>query len=71
MLSAILSNMLSGSIASVGITITLILNAINILFTFIAYKSNLGKYLPYAFTNIIFNAVLFSQAGEFILGLLK
>lgn len=70
-LAAILANILSGNVASVGITVTLVLNAINILFTFIAYKPNLGKYLPYAFTNIIFNFVLFSQAGEFVLGLMK
>ena len=70
-LAAILANILSGNAASVGITVTLALNAINILFTFIAYKPNLAKYLPYAFTNIIFNVILFNQAGEFVLGLMK
>lgn len=70
-LAAILANTLSGNVASVGITVTLVLNAINILFTFIAYKPNLAKYLPYAFTNIIFNVVLFIQAGEFVFGLMK
>ncbi len=69
--AAVLAGALSGSIASIGITVTLILNAINVFLTFLVYKENLGKYLPYAFTNVIFNFIFFTQGGEFVLGLLK
>ncbi len=70
-LAAFLAGALSGGAASIGITVALALNSFNLFMTFLTYKQNLGKYLPYAVTNVLFNALLFSQAGEFVLGLMK
>lgn len=70
-LVAFLAAALGGGIASVGITITLILNAINVLLTFIVYREHLPRYLPYAVTNVAFNIILFTQVGEAVLGMVK
>lgn len=70
-LAAILATAISGSVGFVGIAVTLILNAINIFLTFLVYKEHLPKYLPYAVTNVIFNVILFTQAGEAVLRMLK
>jgi len=71
MLAAVVATTLSGSAASIGIIVTLALNAINVLLTFLVYKEHLPNYLPYVVTNVIFNALLFTQAGEAVLGMLR
>jgi len=70
-LAAVMAGVLSGSIAQIGITATIILNAINVLLTFIVSREHLPRYLPYAATNVIFNTILFTQAGEAVMGMLK
>ena len=70
-LAAAVAGMLGGSIASVGMTVTLLLNAINVFLTFIVYKEHLGRYLPYSITNVIFNIILFSYVAEPVLKMLK
>ena len=70
-LASVLAVALAGSVAQTGIIVTIILNAINVLLTFIVSREYLPRYLPYAATNIIFNIILFTQAGEAVLGMLK
>jgi len=70
-LAAVIAGMLGGSVASIGMTITVLLNALNVFLTFLVYKEHLPKYLPYAATNVIFNIILFTQAGETVLGMIK
>jgi len=47
------------SITYFGVLATLILNTVNFLITAIVYKENLGKFLPFSITNVIFNSFLF------------
>lgn len=70
-LAAVAASIISGNIASAGIAVTLLLNAINVLLTFVVYREHLFRYLPYAITNVIFNVILFSQIGETVFGMIK
>lgn len=70
-LAAVLVSAIGGSVASAGIIVTLVLNAINVLLTFIVSREHLPRYLPYAATNVIFNIILFTQAGEAVFQMLK
>ena len=47
------------SIARFGIFATLGLNAFNLLITALIFRANVGKFLPFAITNIFFNTFLF------------
>jgi hypothetical protein len=63
-IAAVMAAALSGSVESVGLTITVALNIVNVLLTFVVYRQNMARYLPYAVTNIIFNAILFGSFGS-------
>jgi hypothetical protein len=47
------------SITFFGILAVLALNAFNFLMTALVYRENIGKFMPFAITNILFNTVLF------------
>ncbi|MFH0832311.1 MAG: hypothetical protein V1900_01130 [Candidatus Aenigmatarchaeota archaeon] len=47
------------SIARFGIFATFALNAFNFLVTLLIMRENVGKFLPFAITNVAFNAVVF------------
>ena len=55
---------------TLGIFMTIGVNAISIFITAVTYVQNLGNYLPYSITNIIFNVILFTQLGPWISALL-
>ncbi len=47
------------SITNFGILATIGLNAFNLLVTALVFRSNVAKFLPFAFTNVMFNSFLF------------
>lgn len=63
---------LAGTMTSVGfvnfgIYSIIILNVANVVLTMLAESQNLFKSLPYNFTNILFNILLFTQIGATVL----
>ncbi len=70
-LAAVLAGAIAGSVAFVGVAVTLILHAINIALTLAFSREHFPKFLPYVITNILFNALIFTQAGEAVLGMMK
>lgn len=66
-----LSGTTTMSIAKFGIIATLALNAINFLITAIIFKENLGKFLPFAITNVAFNSILFLYAAPHIMNFIS
>jgi hypothetical protein len=58
------------NVAMFGIDAVLTINAFNIIMTFLTYKQNMGKYIIFAVTNILFNFFLFSVLGAGVVGLL-
>ena len=66
-IAAYIASAMSGqNIIYVGVFITIALNVANIIFTAIAYRQNLGKHLPFAMGNILFNMALFIFVGQFV-----
>ena len=53
------SLMTTMSITSVGLAIVIGISVLNMFFTFLVFRENVIRYLPWVMTNIIFNAVLF------------
>ena len=49
----------SMDIKQFGLFATLGLNAFNLLITALIFRANVGKFLPFAITNVLFNSVLF------------
>lgn len=47
------------SITYFGLLATLGLNAFNLVLTALIFRANVAKFMPFAFTNVIFNAALF------------
>ncbi len=67
----IASTMSGQGIIYAGVFITVALNIANIIFTAIAYRQNLGKHIPFALGNIVFNIVLFTVAGQLIVDAIR
>jgi hypothetical protein len=59
------------SIVYAGISIAIALNALNFILTAIAYRQNLGKHLPFALGNIVFNIALFTVVGQFVVDAIR
>ena len=57
--------------ATLGIYLAVGLNVFNLALTFLTFPQNLGNYLPYSITNVIFNLILFSQFGPIAASLVK
>lgn len=57
--------------ATLGIYMVVGLNLFNLGLTFLTSPQNLGNYLPYSITNVIFNLILFSQFGSIAASLVK
>ena len=68
-----LSGTLTGDISFdlLGIYLTLAINLFNLILTVITFPQNLGNYLPFSVTNILFNFLLFSQLGLPLASLIK
>ena len=60
----------AGSVAVTGLYATFLINGINLFFTMIFYRQNIGAYTPYLLTNIIINFFIFSAFGAATLALL-
>lgn len=56
---------------TMGFYMVIAINLFNLILTFLTFPQNLGNYLPYSITNIIFNLILFSQFGPIVSGLIK
>lgn len=56
---------------TMGVYMTIGLNAFNLFATITTYSQNLGNYLPFSITNILFNLILFNQIGPIIAVLVK
>lgn len=69
--AGMLTGTLHGSVSSIGITITILLNAFNIAMTFLIFRQNLGRYLVYAASNIVLNYVLFSFLAQPLVDIMK
>ena len=74
--SYIVLGFLSGAVTgfdffALGIYLTLGMNAFNLILTALIFPQNLGNYLPYSITNIMFNFIMFSFFGPAIYGLVK
>ena len=70
--TGILGSMMTGiDFATLGIYITIGINATSIILTAITFPQNLGYYIPFSITNIIFNLVIFTQFGPPIYSLIK
>ncbi len=70
--AGILSGTLAGfSFVTLGIYLMLGINVINLALTAVTFPQNLGNFLPYAVTNVIFNYILFSQFGPAIYSLIR
>jgi len=57
-----LAGFLAGKFASIidlGFYLAILMNAIGILCTFVFTKDDIGEYVPYAITNLIFNFLIF------------
>ena len=51
-----------------GILAVLILNAVEFIITAIIYRENLGKFIPFAVTNVLFNSFLFLYIAPYLMG---
>lgn len=70
--AGVLAGTVSGfDFVTLGLYTALAINGIGIVLTAIAYMQNLGSYIPFAITNVIFNLIVFSQFGPAVISLLK
>ena len=68
----ILSGTLTGvEFTTLGIYTIIAINALSLILTAITFPQNLGLYIPFAVTNILFNVIIFSQFGPLIYSLVK
>jgi len=68
----VLAGTLTGfDFVTLGIYMTIATNALSIILTAITFPQNLGNYIPFSITNIIFNLILFSQFGPVAYSLVK
>ncbi|MBI4214975.1 hypothetical protein HY546_03185, partial [archaeon] len=61
----------SQGILQLGMTITLLLHGINIIFSLFFRRHMIFQYMVYAATNVVFNFALFALAGPAVIGVLK
>ena len=61
----------SQPIGMLGMTILIILVAVNILLTLIFTRQEIGSYIPYTIMQILFNAFMFFVIGPTVVGILQ
>ncbi len=68
-----ISGTMNGNISFdlLGIYLTLAINLFNFILTVITYPQNLGNYILFSVTNVLFNILLFSQLGLPLVALIK
>lgn len=59
------------SITRFGIFAALGLNAFNLLLTAVTFRANVAKFLPFALTNVVFNAALFLFIAPSLIGIVS
>lgn len=59
------------NIITLGMTITILLHAINMLFSFFFRRQDLFRYLIYVVTNVVFNFIMFAVFGAWVVAVLK
>ena len=59
------------SITIIGITLVIGVNVLNMIITFILFRENSAKHIPWVVTNILFNILLFIFLAPPITGILK
>lgn len=58
------------SITSFGLLAALGLNAFNLVLTALVFRANVAKFMPFALTNVIFNAALFLYVAPLIMSII-
>ncbi len=59
------------NIIALGMTITILLHAINMFFSFFFRRQDIFRYLIYIATNVVFNFIVFTVFGSWVVAVLK